>query len=184
MDGRLYYSPNLLWSGSSELLTAVDLRTGELLWETNTTGVGQASFGYYYNFDSPNQHGITSPGWLFTNNFARSYHPLRGFVTGLNITNVPNGFEVVANNGENLRYVLSNTGTSSNPKWMLAQWNSSRVLTDGVMSAYVSGGLIGNSKHILERIGMGAYGSNNLVLRLVLQHTFKHRHHLSNKSKL
>ncbi len=151
MNGRLYYSPNLLWSGSSELLTALDLRTGELLYEVNTTGVGQPTFGYYYDFDTPNQHGVTAPGWLFTNNFARAYHPARGFVTGLNITNVPNGFEAVAQKGEVLRYVLTNTGTSSAPAWRLAQWNSSRILVSnpgggsgGSSNAIVSGDIVAN----------------------------------------
>jgi hypothetical protein len=141
LNGRLYYSPNLLWSGSSEILTALDLRTGELLYEVNTTGVGQPAFGYYYDFDTPNQHGVTAPGWLFTNNFARSYHPARGFVTGLNITNVPSGYEVVGPKGEILRYVLSNTGTAA----LLAQWNSSRVLVNNP-----DGGSGGSSDEIVS----------------------------------
>ena len=145
MEGRLYYSPNLYWGGDSELWRAVDLRTGQLLWEINTTGIGTPSFGYYYDFDSPNQHGVTSPGWIFTNNFARAYHPARGIVSGLNVTNVPSSsFEIVGKKGEVLRYVLQNTGNSTNPNWYLLQWNSSKVLTDGVMSAIVSGNLVAN----------------------------------------
>jgi outer membrane protein assembly factor BamB len=161
MYGRLYYSPNLYWSGSSSLFDAVDLRTGELLWEKDggqtvttldipgfgtftTTTTAVPAFGYYYDFDSPNQHGITTPGFLFTNNFGVAYHPARGDRVDLNVTNVPSGFEAMGPKGEILRYVLTNVGTSSNPQYYLAQWNSSKVLTDEVMSAIVSGTLIAN----------------------------------------
>ncbi|HEX9261505.1 MAG TPA: PQQ-binding-like beta-propeller repeat protein, partial [Candidatus Bathyarchaeia archaeon] len=144
MYGRLYYSPNLYWGGDSEIFRAVDLRTGEILWEKNTTGVGDFSFGYYYDFDSPNQHGVTAPGFIFTNNFARAYHPLRGDVANLNLTNVPSGTEVIGKKGEVLRIVLQNAGTTANPSWYMLQWNSSKVLTDEVMSAVVSGTLVAN----------------------------------------
>jgi outer membrane protein assembly factor BamB len=59
---------------------------------------------------------------LFTNNFARAYHPLYGDITTLNITNAPSGFEVAGPKGEQLRLVLNSAG------W-LAQWNSSKVFT-------------------------------------------------------
>src|SRR3989339_256325 len=95
MYGRLYYSPNLYWGGSSELVRAVDLRTGEMLWEKNTSGTGVPSFGYYYDFDSPNQHGVTAPGWLFSvqsSGFGQAgvinwtgYHPARGDVSALKL---------------------------------------------------------------------------------------------------
>jgi hypothetical protein len=168
LNGRLYYSPNLLWSGSSELMTALDLRTGELLYEVNTTGVGQPAFGYYYDFDTPNQHGVTAPGWLFTNNFARAYHPARGFVTSLNITNVPSGFEAIGPKGEVLRYVLTNIGTSANPAWRLLQWNSSRVLVSnpdggsgGSSNAIVSGNRPANVPLIPARPATNMYWNNS-----------------------
>lgn len=47
MYGRLYYSPNLYWGGSSELVRAVDLRTGEQLWEKTPQ-------------ESDNQHSATT----------------------------------------------------------------------------------------------------------------------------
>jgi outer membrane protein assembly factor BamB len=128
MYGRLYYSPNIYYSGASELLDCVDLKTGELLWETNTTGVGMPSFGYDYSQDNMNQHGIVNPGWLFTNNFARSYQPARGFATTMNITDVPSGFEIMGPSGELLRYVFTNKGSTANPNYYLGQWNSSTVV--------------------------------------------------------
>jgi outer membrane protein assembly factor BamB len=129
MWGRLYYQGPRYWSGTGEIFTCVDLRTGETLWETNTTGIGAPSFGYYYDWDDPNQHGVVNPGMLFTSNFAREYHPRYGEVTTLNITNVPSGFELVGPQGEVLRYVLSNIGNATNQNYYLQQWNSSKVFT-------------------------------------------------------
>ena len=111
---------------------AVDLRTGEELWRTNTTGIGVPSFGYLYAFDSPNQHGILPNGLLFTNNFARAYDPRTGIVTTMNVTNVPSADTVLGavagSNGEILRYNVANIGTAANPNWRLTQWNSSRTV--------------------------------------------------------
>jgi hypothetical protein len=146
MYGRLYYTPNVLTGGTSSLLDCVDLRTGELLWEQNTanantatndptltynsltTTTNQFSFGYYYSQDDPNEHGIQNPGWLFSNNYAVGYQPERGF-PWLNITGVPTGFELNAKpTGENIRYVLTNAGTNAAPRYILSQWNSSKVI--------------------------------------------------------
>jgi len=122
MYGRLYYSEPYGNSGGGGDYVCVDLRTGAELWRTNTTAGGVPSFGYLYDFDSGNQHGVLPEGLLFTNNFARAYDPSTGVLTTMNITGVPSGTEAVGPNGEILRYVLSSTG-----KW-LAQWNSSRAL--------------------------------------------------------
>jgi outer membrane protein assembly factor BamB len=121
MYGRLYYSEPYGNSGGGGDYVCVDLRTGEELWRINTTIGGVPSFGYLYDFESPNQHGVLPEGLLFTDNFARAYDPSTGVLTTMNITGVPSGTEVVGSQGEILRYVLSSTG-----KW-LAQWNSSRA---------------------------------------------------------
>jgi outer membrane protein assembly factor BamB len=145
MYGRLYYSPNLYTSGGSNLLDCVDLKTGELLWETQVAQTVQEfhfgsfvftrvtnaipAFGYYYSQDDPNEHGIQNPGWLFTSDFAVSYQPERGIQGPLNITNVPSGFTIIGPSGENLRYVLSNlAGRGEPPNYYLAEWNSSKVV--------------------------------------------------------
>ena len=129
MYGRLYYSPNVIYSGTSELFDCVDLKTGELLYEVNTTQATGASrvpsFGYYYSDDNPNEHGIANPGWLFSSNYAIGYSPERG-TTYLNITGVPTGFEVPGVAGENLRYVFSGSTTIG---YGLGQWNSSRAIS-------------------------------------------------------
>ncbi|MCW3998649.1 MAG: PQQ-binding-like beta-propeller repeat protein [Candidatus Bathyarchaeota archaeon] len=146
MYGRLYYSPNVLSSGASSFYDCIDLKTGELLWETNTGGtdvqglLGVATtantpqFGYYYSQDDGNEHGIQNPGWLFSSNFQIGYQPERG-IQWLNITNVPRSgtggtpgvsstFDLSAPNGEILRYVIgSSAGT-----YYLGQWNSSKVI--------------------------------------------------------
>jgi outer membrane protein assembly factor BamB len=141
MYGRLYYSPNVYTSGSSSLMDCVDLKTGKLIYEVDTKGANVAGllgvsttanmpqFGYYYSQDDPNEHGIQNPGWLFTSNYVIGYQPERG-IPYLNILNVPSGFEVQnsAGAGENLRYVLTNLGNSTNPNYYLAQWNSSKVI--------------------------------------------------------
>ena len=80
MNGRLFYQ---LPSGNAAAgggIQAVDLRTGEDLWWLNTTGIGVPAFGYLYDYQSPNQHGIVPNGLLFTSNFARAIDPTMEFL--------------------------------------------------------------------------------------------------------
>jgi hypothetical protein len=57
----------------------------------------------------------------------------------MNITNVPSGgVNLAGPNGEYLKIILTNKGTSTNPNWYLAQWNSSRVF--GGSSGFGGGG--------------------------------------------
>ncbi len=44
-----------------------------------------------------------------------------------NVTGVPSGYVAAGPSGEQLRYVLQNKGTTANPNWYLAEWNSSRI---------------------------------------------------------
>ncbi|MBT0158630.1 PQQ-binding-like beta-propeller repeat protein [Candidatus Bathyarchaeota archaeon A05DMB-2] len=152
MNGRLYYDEPYGNSGSGGDYVCVDLRTGEEIWRTNTTGIGAPSFGYLYAFDNPNQHGILPNGLLFTTNFARSYDPRTGRVTTMNVTNVPSVdtplAQVVGPNGEILRYRVTNIGNATNPNWRLTQWNSSKVVgyesgtgVGGWYSGTIDGGL-------------------------------------------
>jgi outer membrane protein assembly factor BamB len=144
MWGRLYYEVPITWSGGGGGWMCVDLRTGEDLWggpkdfgstEFCYPGWGcfrvsvSPSFGYYYDLDTMNDHGVVTPGWMFTNNFAQSIHPRYGILGQLNLTDVPSGFEVVGPKGEHLRYVLNNAGNMSHPNYRLVQWNSSNVFT-------------------------------------------------------
>jgi outer membrane protein assembly factor BamB len=147
MMGRLYYEVPVTWSGGGGGWMCVDLKTGEDLWGGSRdfgsiteefcwgswcferTVHISPSFGYYYDLDDMNNHGIVNPSWLFTSNFGTSIHPRYGTVGDLNLTDVPSGTEVIGPQGEVLRYCIQNAGTSSNPSYRLLQWNSSRVFT-------------------------------------------------------
>ena len=130
MHGRLYYE--LPWgnSGGGGGWICVDLRTGEEIWRNEEMGKSipgpdppEPYFGYLYDYDMYNQHGVVGSGWLFSTNFGTAFDPLTGRTVDLNITNVPSGTSVGGPHGEVLRYVWSRTD-----QW-LAQWNSSQVFT-------------------------------------------------------
>jgi len=127
MHGRLYYELPLGNSGGGGGWICVDLRTGEEIWYNELmgasgTGFSDPRFGYLYDYDMYNQHGIVpSNGWLFSNNFGDCYDPLTGRNMSLTLENVPSGTEVLGPAGEHLRYVWDREG-----QW-LAQWNSSKV---------------------------------------------------------
>jgi outer membrane protein assembly factor BamB len=124
MDGLLYYTePVAFTSGNNGKTFCVDLRTGDVLW--SSTQIPALSFGYIYNLWNGNQHG-TGPAILFTNNFGRAFDAYTGYPL-FNVTGVPSGTAAAGPNGEQLRYVFANAGTSSNPSWYLSQWNSSRL---------------------------------------------------------
>jgi outer membrane protein assembly factor BamB len=147
MMGRLYYEVPNGFSGGGGGWMCVDLKTGEDLWGgpkdfgtalQTVTYFGMTftfespispSFGYYYDLDDMNQHGIVNPSWIFTSNFGMSIQPRYGTVGALNLTDVPSGTEVIGPQGEVLRYCIQNAGTRSNPNYRLLQWNSSRVFT-------------------------------------------------------
>ncbi len=126
MNGRLFYGLPNQNSGTGGGYMAVDLLTGETLWYSDQMGTSSSAaptFGYLYGFNSENQHGAIPPGLLFQNNFARAVNPVTGqFV--LNVTGVPSGTAVVGPQGEILRYTLTNASNT----WLLAQWNSSKVV--------------------------------------------------------
>jgi len=131
MYGRLYYQEPITWSGGGGAWVCVDLKTGQEVWR-NQTMSASPSFGFYLDYDDMNQHGIVNPGYLFSNNFGTAIHPRYGTTpTTLNITSVPSGTIVAGPNGEQLRYIMQNGGTTANPDWRLFEWNSSRVWTYG-----------------------------------------------------
>ncbi|MDR0372259.1 MAG: PQQ-binding-like beta-propeller repeat protein [Nitrososphaerota archaeon] len=137
MHGTLFYQEPLGNSGTGGDYISVDLRTGKELWRINASATGTSlvpSFGYLYTFDGPNQHGVLPNGLLVAtttvNNQGtvwRTYDPRTGYLTSMNVTNVPSGINVAGPSGEYLKYILTNYGTTNNPSWYLAQWNSSKV---------------------------------------------------------
>jgi len=124
LDGCLYYTEPVDFTGSSGGKTyCVDLRSGQIIW--STPQIPALSFGYIYNLWNGNQHG-TYPPILFTANFARAFDAFTGDPL-FNVTGVPTGTVAAGPNGEQLRYVLTNSGNATNPKWYLSEWNSSRL---------------------------------------------------------
>jgi hypothetical protein len=143
MYGILYYQEPYGNSGGGGDYVAVDLRTGKELWRITPTN-GVPSFGYLYDYEDPNQHGVLPNGLLMVpfsiggtvipgyGTFGgtpcwTAIDPATGKYTSMNITNIPTGLGVAGPKGEYLIYTLTNYGTTANPNWYLAQWNSSRV---------------------------------------------------------
>lgn len=124
MYGILYYREPFGLAGQAGDTVAVDLRTGEEIWRRND--LPTLSFGYNYDADTPNQHGVFYEGILFTSNFGRAFDARTGNPL-FNVTNVPSGAAVLGPAGEILRYVTQNVGNTTSPNWLLLQWNSSKL---------------------------------------------------------
>ncbi len=123
LDGMLYYKEPVSFGASVGPLVCQNLQTGQIIW--TSTVIPALSFGYIYNLWDPDQHGVYPP-ILFSTNFAQAYDAYTGDPL-FNVTGVPTGTAVTGPSGEQLRLVLSNDGTTANPAWYLAEWNSSRL---------------------------------------------------------
>jgi outer membrane protein assembly factor BamB len=124
MYGRIYYREPFGQSGAAGDTVCVDLRTGAEIWRRSD--LPTLSFGWYYDMETPNQHGVFYEGILFSNNFGQAFDARTGDPL-FTVTNVPSGTAVLGQSGEILRYVIANAGTSANPDWRLEQWNCSRL---------------------------------------------------------
>jgi len=128
MTGRLFYELPLMNSGVGGGWVCVDLRTGEQIWYNDKMGVDSSypspSFGYLYDFENENQHGVVPSGILFSSNFGVAYDPPTGKRV-FNVTNVPSGTAAVGPKGEILRYQINLA------KGWIAQWNSSKLWSTG-----------------------------------------------------
>jgi hypothetical protein len=142
LDGMLFYTEPLSFSGVGGSLTpnptgptvAVNLQTGQTIW--SSTKVPWLTFGYIYDVQEPNQHGVYQPILFAQTGGATIFGPVPeswmafDAYTGtplFNVTNVPIGATARGPNGEYLIYVLANDGTPTNPQYYLAQWNSSNL---------------------------------------------------------
>ena len=125
LNGYLYYTSVVSYTGVTAGPTnCVDLQTGQVIW--SRTDVPSLSFGYIYYVYDPNQHGVY-PGILFTSNFARAFDAQTGDPL-FNVTGVPSAAATAAGpNGEQLKYVITNAGNTTNPYYVLSEWNSSRL---------------------------------------------------------
>ncbi|HLC01166.1 MAG TPA: PQQ-binding-like beta-propeller repeat protein [Candidatus Bathyarchaeia archaeon] len=170
MHGTLFYQEPYGNSGVGGDYVAVDLRTGEELWRVNTTATGinlVPSFGYLYALETINQHGILPNGLLIASGSVsgqgtvwRGYDPRTGYLTGMNVTNVPGGTNVAGPRGEYLKYTLTNLGTSSNPNWRLMQWNSSKVFGAEAgtgVGGWYTGNIPGNTPFNTTALGTNTY---------------------------
>jgi FOG: WD40-like repeat len=132
MDGKLYYTEPVSTFGvnggfgdNSGPTDCVDLRTGELLW--SRTDVPALSFGYIYDMQSINYHGVQPPVLVAVSGTTWQGYDADTGNWIFNVTNVPSGTKAMGPSGEYLIYVLSNKGTAQNPQYYLAQWNSTNV---------------------------------------------------------
>jgi hypothetical protein len=136
IDGILYYTEPVSFTGTTSGPTdAVDLRTGKIIWSRDD--VPSISFGYVYNLWNPDQHGVFPP-ILFTTSFARAFDAYTGMQL-FNVSGTPGGAISSGPNGEQLRYVFTNLGNSTNPAWYLQQWNSSRLWQQSGSNPFSSG---------------------------------------------
>jgi hypothetical protein len=125
--GRLYYTETIgvgpsFFGGNYGPTTCVDLRTGEEVW--SRADVSPLSFGYIYAMHNPNQHGVMQPV-LCSSNFGDCYDGDTGDYL-FSFTGVPSGAKAFGPQGEYLIYSIANAGTSDNPDYYLAQWNSTK----------------------------------------------------------
>jgi outer membrane protein assembly factor BamB len=119
--GRIYYKEPLSFSATSGDTVCVDLRTGQEVWRRDD--VPALSFGYIYDLQNPNFHGVY-PAILFTSNFARAFDAATGDPL-FNVSSVPTGTTVLGPQGEHIRYIFYNNGTTAKPDYYLSSWNSS-----------------------------------------------------------
>ena len=151
MQNTLFYQEPYGNAGSGGYYLAVDLQTGQEQWRINASATGTnlvPSFGYLVSHDQPNQHGVLSGILIATSGSTwRAYDARTGVLTTMNIANVPGGSNVAGPAGEYLKFILTNYGTSANPNWYLAQWNSSKVFglyTGTGLSNWYSGTITAN----------------------------------------
>ncbi len=120
--GKLVYREPLESTGTGGDTVCVDLSTGAEIWRSSTAPT--FSFAYVQDMENPDFHGVR-PAYLCTSNFAQVWDAQ----TGKNVFNcsaVPSGTNVIGPNGEVMKYILFNNGTTANPDYFLCLWNSSR----------------------------------------------------------
>ena len=124
INGKLFYNQYPA-NYHTQMLIAVDLRTGEELWRKNGT---RLSLGQILSYNSRNQMGCFEYLWEVVGTTWRAYHPFTGEWM-YTMTNVPASFvfgtfgatTVWGPNGEILAYTVN-----SAEGWM-AMWNSTAI---------------------------------------------------------
>jgi hypothetical protein len=140
MNGRIFFQEPISYFGTVGPVDCVDLRTGKLIW--SRIDVPAPSFGYIYDHQDPDQHGVF-PAILATANFARLFDADTGTQL-FNVTGVPSGALAQGPQGEQMRYVFTNVNATipgASPDWRLARWNSSKLWNYGI-NPYTGGSLL------------------------------------------
>ncbi|MBT0160362.1 PQQ-binding-like beta-propeller repeat protein [Candidatus Bathyarchaeota archaeon A05DMB-2] len=129
ISGVLYYLKPLNHAGSGGGYTAVDLRTGEEIWSSDTLGSltsAAPSKAQLYEVENPDQHGVVPPIlWQVVGATWNAYDAFSGKYL-FNLTGVPAGTEAYTPKGEILRYILSYNTTSRSGR--LLQWNNTAAI--------------------------------------------------------
>jgi len=129
ISGVLYYNKYTAASPQQSVV-AIDLHTGQELWEKTFLGNQRIAFGQVLFWDSLNYQGGFSYLWVTSGTNWYAFEPLTGDLK-YNMTNVPSGTNYYGPNGEILKYSMTNIGNTTNPNWRLLQWNSTYVVSNG-----------------------------------------------------
>jgi outer membrane protein assembly factor BamB len=164
INGRIYFNEPISFTGSnSGPLDCVDLRTGQLIW--SKPDMPTISFALIWDHEDPNQHGVF-PAILSTSNFGRLFDADTG-IPLFNVTGVPSSTawsNAIGPNGEQLRIVFQNQGTSQNPNWVLAQWNSTKLWNFGTNpftgGSLLSPSIINASNNVLTSVPLSPSSSS------------------------
>ncbi len=171
INGKIYYNEPVSFTGHNYgPLNCVDLRTGELIW--SRTDLPQISFALIWDHEDPNQHGVF-PAILATSNFGRLFDADTGNPL-FNVTGVPSATApsvALGPSGEQLRFVFQNLGNSTNPNYVLAEWNSTKLWNFGTNpftgGSLLSPSIINASNNLLTTvppaITSSQYGSTFIV---------------------
>ena len=125
--GVLYYN-RYVSNSPRQTVVAVDLHTGETLWERDYDfGSRRVSRGQIFNYISENNRGTWAYLWMVSGTNMFALDPVTGDLI-YNMTNVPSGTFYIGPSGEMLKYRAVNHGTVANPHWYLQQWNSTYVV--------------------------------------------------------
>jgi len=149
IDGMLYYTEPLSFAGVAGAMVSnpygptvcVNLETGQQVWSSST--VPGLSFGYVYDMQDPNEHGVWPPilvasvGGSFLGPPVPVTWECYDGDTGtflFDVTNVPAGTALMGPEGEYLIVSLVNLGPvnmfgipTGPPNYYLQEWNSSRL---------------------------------------------------------
>ena len=147
LAGRLYFNQPLGYTGTgSGPETCVDLRSGEVIWETYD--LPQFDFGIIYDVEDPQQHGVYPPmlidqsgGGFFGGGVTWHIYDAYTGEFMVDATGIPTGVSALGPQGEYLIYEIANEGNNSNPDYHLRLWNSSLLWTGTGWANPTSSGL-------------------------------------------